>query len=223
MKNTNRWIFAFTVLLTAVILCSGAVYCSSRTLTNEDFIRLHVIANSDSEEDQALKLKVRDGVIEMINAQLARAAMEQADPSEKTATLKIEDTRTFLKDHLEEIRKEAERILREEGCGDSVRTEFGVSWIPEKTYGSVIFPAGSYEALRILIGNAQGQNWWCVLYPPLCLIDTSGETEDSQGILKDAVMNDRYRRLAEDAASGGPARTLHLRFRSLEALEKLTS
>lgn len=223
MKNINRWMPLLMVLLMAVILCTCVVYCSSRTLTNEDFIRLHIVANSDSAEDQALKLKVRDGLIEMINKELVRSTMEQADAEAETASLEIDGTRNYIQTHLEEIRQAAEKILRDEGCGDSVRVEFGVSWIPEKTYGNVTFPAGNYEALRVLIGNGDGKNWWCVLYPPLCLINTSCENEDQKELLQDAVMTPRYRQLTEDAASGGSTKTLRLRFRSLEALEKLTS
>lgn len=148
-------------------------------------IRFHAIANSDSEEDQALKLKVRDGVLAEINKKLAYETMLQHDGnlsqngaarSEDLAELDIDEARRYIAANLDEIKLIAEQIVRDEGYDYEVSVELGVCWIPEKTYGSVTFPAGNYEALNIKIGSGSGQNWWCVLFPPLCIIDPDGET-----------------------------------------------
>lgn len=131
-------------------------------------------------------------------------AVSEADADDEKASLDITEARVYIKQRLREIEAAAEQIVREEGYGYDVRAEFGVSWIPEKTYGSVTFPAGNYEALKIFIGEAEGHNWWCVLYPPLCLIDSSYSgslKQDERDIMKDAVMSERYRELTEAAAT----------------------
>ena len=90
-------------------------------------------------------------------------------------------------------------------------------FIPEKTYGSLKFPAGNYEALTVTIGSGEGKNWWCVLYPPLCLIDTARGEQEADDVLRDAVMQGRYSGLAE-AARGEKTTGLRLRFKTLEWL-----
>ena len=225
MKKKRKWIPALICTVAAAALLTGMTYRYNEMLSNEDFIRFHVVANSDSEEDQALKLKVRDRLIEKINSELAHMAVSEADANDEKASLDITEARVYIEQRLREIEAAAEQIVREEGYDYDVRAEFGVSWIPEKTYGSVTFPAGNYEALKIFIGEAEGHNWWCVLYPPLCLIDSSYSgslKQDERDIMKDAVMSERYRGLTEAAASGRPASMLHLRFKTLEALEKIS-
>ena len=128
----------------------------------EGIIRLHVIANSDSETDQDLKLKVRDEIISQVG-----------DLNRKAS---IEESREWLKSQLDDLEKAAESVIRENGCNYSASAELGVRWIPEKSYGDMYFPAGNYEALTITLGKGEGENWWCVLFPPLCLI-TEDEAE----------------------------------------------
>lgn len=221
MKNKGKWLPPLLAALAALLMCGMACRYSTQ-LTNEDFIRFHVVANSDSEEDQALKLKVRDELLKEINGGLVRRAVGQAEAGDKTASLDIDESRRYIIENITEIEAAAERIVRAEGYDYDVRAEFGVSWIPEKTYGSVTFPAGNYEALKVLIGKAEGHNWWCVLYPPLCLIDTKNAPGASEDIMKDAVLSGKYRELAEAAESGRPAKVLHLRFKSLETVKKIT-
>lgn len=222
MKNKGKWLPPLLAAIVALLLCGMACRYSSQ-LTNEDFIRFHVVANSDSEEDQALKLKVRDELLDEINKGLVKRAVAQADVDDDTASLDIEQSRRYIAENIYEIQAEAERIVRDEGYDYEVKAEFGVSWIPEKTYGSVTFPAGNYEALKVLIGEAEGHNWWCVLYPPLCLIDSKTASASSEEIMKDAVLSGKYKKLAEAAESGRPAKALHMRFKSLEAVKKITS
>lgn len=133
--------------------------------THEGIIRLHVIANSDTAGDQALKLKVRDAVIEYMEKQ---KNLHNAD-----------DTRDYLKNNLGRLEKIAEGVIASEGYDYPANADLGVRYIPEKTYGDITFPAGTYEALNITIGSGEGENWWCVLFPPLCLLDEGTKETDN--------------------------------------------
>ncbi|MDD4570704.1 MAG: stage II sporulation protein R [Tepidanaerobacteraceae bacterium] len=129
-------------------------------------IRLHIIANSDSQEDQALKLRVRDKIIETLNSEF-----EQID--------NINASRKFIKNNLEYIEKIAREKVQESGKDYDVIAMFGKFPFPAKNYGYVTLPAGEYEALRVIIGSGKGANWWCVLFPPLCFVDiTQGTTQE---------------------------------------------
>ncbi len=128
-------------------------------------LRLHIIANSDSEEDQRLKLCVRDALLaneEEIFGEAGSLAEAELAAEEK----------------LPEIVRIAEETLRAEGCRDSVRAEIADVEFDERTYGDITMPAGTYRALRVTIGEAKGHNWWCVMYPPLCIPAACGVTDD---------------------------------------------
>lgn len=122
----------------------------------EGIIRLHVIANSDSKFDQEVKLKVRDEIISVAG-----------DLNEKKS---VDESREWLESQLDDIEAAAEAVIRENGCNYRASAELGMRWIPEKTYSDMYFPAGNYEALTVTLGKGEGENWWCVLFPPLCLI-----------------------------------------------------
>lgn len=125
-----------------------------------EIIRFHVRANSDSEADQQLKLQVKDRVVTYMEPLLR----ESQD---------IEQSRQILEEQTENIRTLALDTLREAGSDYDVAVYFENSYFPMKSYGDVTFPPGEYEAFRIDIGAHDGKNWWCVLYPPLCFVDTS--------------------------------------------------
>ncbi|MBN7774120.1 stage II sporulation protein R [Clostridium aminobutyricum] len=178
MRLNNRKMQAMLFILICMIVYTGW-YTSTRD--NDDYytgiIRFHVIANSDSTEDQELKLKVRDGVLEAVNEELVKETMAQYDAdavecSVEQVSLNIDESREYLQNHLDLIEDIAEDIIKQNGYSYTASAELGVRWIPTKTYGDTTFPAGNYEALNITIGEGEGQNWWCVLYPPLCLIDS---------------------------------------------------
>ncbi|MGN1412907.1 MAG: stage II sporulation protein R [Anaerovoracaceae bacterium] len=144
---------------------------------HEGILRLHVIANSDSEEDQTLKLQVRNQVLARIQDGLANcyarelgSAVGSLDP-QLLEQRRQELTRTWIGRHIEEIQGWAEEEIKARGYGYTVEASLGITWIPEKEYSDIYFPAGNYEALRIVIGEGKGQNWWCVIFPPLCLIE----------------------------------------------------
>lgn len=121
-------------------------------------LRFRVLANSNSPEDQALKLQVRDGLLDFLSGRL--------DASESAG-----EAEAFVADHQEELLREAEKIVREAGYSYPVSLTVGDFYFPEKTYGDLTFPRGTYRALKVELGQGRGQNWWCVLYPPLCFTD----------------------------------------------------
>lgn len=140
---------------------------TQRELAQEVF-RFHVLANSDSKKDQAVKLKVRDAVIAYMKKE-----MRSADSAK--------DTRQWAEDHLEELQCVAERTAAENGYAYGASAEVTTCYFPDKRYGDIVFPKGYYEALRISLGEAGGQNWWCVLYPNLCFTDAVCAVVDEAG------------------------------------------
>lgn len=122
-------------------------------------IRFHVLANSDSEEDQRLKRQVRDELVVYMEGFLKNAQG-------------LRETRKELLAHRDGIKKTAENVLLREGSSYPVKVTLGDYAFPEKVYGDCTFPAGTYEALRVEIGEAGGHNWWCVLYPNLCFLNS---------------------------------------------------
>ena len=147
----------------------------------EQVFRFHVLANSDSEEDQALKMKVKEAII---------AYMKQELPESDS----VETTKKWARENLVQIEQVAAEIIAEEGYEYSVKAEVTTCDFPDKTYGDITFPAGEYEALRIEIGQAKGQNWWCVLYPSLCFIDAVHAVvpEKGKNELKEVLEEDTY-------------------------------
>lgn len=127
---------------------------------SEKLIRFHVLANSDSEEDQALKMKVKDEVISFIAPKLENSSS-------------IEESREILKENNDEIIEIATKCIKDNGYNYSVSTTLGKENFPTKVYGNITLPQGEYEAFRVLIGDADGANWWCVMFPPLCFVDVT--------------------------------------------------
>lgn len=145
-------------------------------------IRFHVIANSDTTADQALKLKVRDKVLEYISPKLKDSKS-------------IEESRNIIKANDEKIKKIAKAVIKANGYDYSVDTTFSKEKFPVKTYGNITLPQGEYEAYRILIGNGEGQNWWCVMFPPLCFVDISkGEPayDENEKNMKEVLDDEEY-------------------------------
>lgn len=151
---------SLTVLLPTVSLFRGDSAVYSRV------IRLHVLANSDREEDQALKLKVRDAIVRKTAEILSGCAS-------------AEEAEERLTEAQGSITACAEQALRAEGSGQGVTVMLCTEQYPTKEYGGFRLPQGTYTSLRVLIGEGEGHNWWCVLYPSLCLSASLGETEDA--------------------------------------------
>ena len=139
----------------AVFLISGAVSLQSRDQLADKVVRLHILANSDSEEDQALKLRVRDRVLER-----ATELLEQTGDRREAADV--------LQSHLPELERIAAEEISDCGYEYDVTAEVANTMFPTKEYDGFTLPAGEYLALRIIIGEGNGHNWWCVVFPPLC-------------------------------------------------------
>ncbi len=155
-KKLRRWELAL-LLGVAIAALTGAWLDGGQAALAHQVIRLHVLANSDSEADQALKLEVRDQVL--------AAAQDYFTPE---ATL--EETRAVLTDHLEELARTGAEAVAQAGYDYPVTASLEDGcWFPTKEYTDFALPAGEYTALRIVIGEGEGQNWWCVVFPPLCL------------------------------------------------------
>ena len=147
----------------------------------ESVIRFHVIANSDTQEDQMLKLNVRDAVLEYIAPYL----------EESTS---IEESREIVTEHLEEMTEVASIVVSNWGKDYPVTAQLSEEDFPTKTYGDIALPKGNYEACRIIIGEGKGKNWWCVMYPPLCYVDaaTGIMPEEGQQALSQTLTEEEY-------------------------------
>lgn len=174
-----------TVVVLTILLTTSMVVASYSESVNkglaDNLIRLHVIANSDSEEDQALKRDVRDAVLFYMKEQLK----DSKD---------IEQTKYIINKNLDKIEEVSKNVILTQGKSYEVKTSLGVYPFPTKLYGDITLPAGQYEALRVVIGQGEGANWWCVLFPPLCFVDaTHGTVPDSvKADLKNVLSEEEY-------------------------------
>ncbi|PJN91149.1 stage II sporulation protein R [Bacillus sp. mrc49] len=133
----------------------------------DEAIRLRILANSDEEKDQAVKRLIRDEV----NKDITKWVQELTS---------LDEARDVITSHLPDIQAKAEAVVRENGLEQSVKVDFGQAEFPTKLYGQYLYPAGEYEAVIITLGEGEGANWWCVLFPPLCFLDFSNGTAVSQ-------------------------------------------
>lgn len=175
-RRTLRIVELALLLGTAVFLLTGAWALNTQRDLADRVVRLHVLANSDSEEDQALKLLVRDVVLER-----ATALLEQTESRAEAEAL--------LRESLPELETIAEETVRANGYSYAVTAELEDTSFSTKEYDGFSLPAGEYLALRILIGEGAGQNWWCVVFPPLCTAASADvpETALAAGLTEDQV------------------------------------
>lgn len=149
--------------------------------------RLHVVANSDKEEDQELKLDVKKTVVDYLSRRLGSGA-------------DLEETREYVLENLPEIEQAALKIIEEQGKDYPISAVVEKTYFPDKTYGDCTFPAGEYEALNIRIGKGEGKNWWCVLYPSLCFIDDTWGivSREKKEELREILTEEEFRAVLED-------------------------
>ena len=164
--------------LVLVVLCAASVSKAAAPAMNtiettNGVLRLHVIADSDSEADQSAKLAVRDAILPLF----ARAQS-------------YTDARDWLLKHGGELQKTAEAVLQERGLSYGVQLSLGSEAFPERVYGETVYPAGTYDALCVRLGRAEGHNWWCVLFPPLCIVSEDGEPVDLNDVELHSVLYD---------------------------------
>ena len=155
------------IVTVAVLLFLGCLPVHGEEEIYDTVVRLHVLANSDSESDQALKLEVRDAVL-AVTAPLLRNCKTRGDAE------------CVILENSAAIQAAAEGVVRERGRTDTITLELGMEEYPERSYDSVCFPSGEYLSLRVCIGEAEGQNWWCCLFPPLCLGASSVSSKQAE-------------------------------------------
>lgn len=193
-------LFCLFILVGVVII--GALPTHGEAEIYDSVVRLHVLANSDSEADQALKLCVRDRVLEC-----ASVIVEGCDDRDSAVAA--------LGRELKELRQAALDVLREQGYDYDVTVLLDYEDYPTRSYESVCFPAGRYMSLRVCIGEANGKNWWCVLFPNLCL-GVADRQASEEAFMQVGLTPEQYRIVTE---SGGAK--YRLRFRLLELLEEV--
>lgn len=185
-KNLKK-LTIIIILLIAFFITNAYSYAInvSNGLSNNIF-RLHILANSDSEKDQALKLKVRDAILQY---------METLNTANQDKQSVIE----LSKNHIEDFKTIAKKIIQENGYNYSVSAEIGNFYFPTKYYGNISLPAGDYDALKIEIGDAKGQNWWCSLFPPLCFVSVSSGVVEKEGeeYLKENLTEEEFEIISE--------------------------
>jgi stage II sporulation protein R len=197
-NNINRKHFSPATLFIAILIGLITTYLFSPGMDeskkmqrqiSEKIIRFHVRAHSDSDEDQALKLKVKDNVVAYL-----KDAMKASDS--KT------DSITYIKEHLDDITDIADATIKNEGYNYKATAYMTNEFFPTKVYGDVTIPCGNYDAFRIDIGSSGGQNWWCVLFPPLCFVEGSYgiATDESKMLLKNVLDEDEFNYIS-DASS----------------------
>lgn len=207
MKKFNKNIIIVMFLLAAFIFFSVKSYAETVNKDlSESLFRLHVIANSDSEEDQNLKYKVRDSLLNYMNTL-------SINSKSKDETINI----ALL--HLDEFEQIAEDTIRQNGYDYSVEVEIGNYSFPTKSYGDISLPSGYYDALRVKIGKANGHNWWCVMFPPLCFVDVTSATvpEESKDQLKQSLSNEEYDIISQNSE------TSEVKFKIVELFNSLAS
>ena len=187
MKNLKRFLIIFFLFIT-YILFSISSYSNavSKDIQNNVF-RLHVIANSDSNQDQNLKYLVRDELIEYMNS-------ISNDISSKEDAIKL------VEENIDEFYKIAKKVILDNGFNYDINIEIGNFSFPTKTYGDISLPAGFYDALKVEIGKAEGQNWWCVMFPTLCFVDVSNGIvpEESKEDLENNMQEEEYNLISSD-------------------------
>ncbi len=180
------------ILLCMCIAGYGYTLLHSETNANmqkgiaKEIIRFHVIANSDKDVDQNVKLVVKDKVVKYMQGKLA---------STKTRY----EAKQIMKREMPQIKKIAQRTIRKEGYHYSCDVQYHEREFPIKVYGDLTFPAGKYEALDVILGNAEGKNWWCVMFPSLCFVNGtySYVPDNSKNRLKEVLTENEYRAISK--------------------------
>ena len=182
MKTKFKKFILLTFLLFIYVFISAQSYATaiSNNLSTAVF-RLHVLANSNSDEDQNLKLKVRDSLLNYMNGLCSNCSTKQEAISIAT-------------EHKSDFQKIAEQTIKENGYDYPVKINIDNFYFPTKNYGDISLPAGYYDALRVEIGESKGKNWWCVMFPSLCFIDVSSGIVDDNAKenLQDNLQKESY-------------------------------
>ena len=195
----NR-LLTVTLVLCAVLLVIGLLPVHGEEAVYDTVVRLHVLANSDSEEDQALKLKVRDAVLAATEPMLVGCEAQ-------------EDAKAALEKNLAQLESIASAVIESEGFSYPVAVTLGEEEYPTRNYENFCFPAGPYLSLRICIGDAAGQNWWCCVFPPLCL-GAASKTDAEEDFVEVGLTPQQYKIITESERP-----VYRVRFKLLEVFQ----
>lgn len=202
IKNSKIGISITLILLLFLYTTINAISYVEAVSTDisDSVFRLHVIANSDSNEDQALKYKVRDNLLKYMNNICRNCASKQ-------------EAINLVTEHQEEFKQVALDTIKKEGYSYNVKINIGNFEFPTKQYGDISLPAGYYDALRVEIGEAKGRNWWCVMFPSLCFIDISSGIvpEESKEELQNILSDEEYSIISDNSDNG-----IKLKFKLIE-------
>lgn len=208
MKNKlTVFLLTFSAITALMLPLSALVPTSEDAELYDNVIRLHVLANSDSDADQALKLKVRDSVLETASTLLS--GITDRDAAE-----------AVLSDNLAVLEAAAHAALAAEGSSYTVSVTLTKEKYPTREYGNFALPAGKYTSLRVLIGNAEGRNWWCMLFPSLCI---GAEKEASVAVIDESECIEAGLTPSQVKIITGNSPTVKVKFRILEFVGNLFS
>lgn len=205
-SNLSKFFIIFLLLAIFILLSANSYVNAVSSNIADGVFRLHVIANSDSVEDQNLKYKVRDALLNYMNSICS-------DVSSK------EDAMNIASEHLEDFKAIAENVIYENNYTYPVSVEIGKYDFPTKNYGDVSIPAGIYDALRVKIGKASGKNWWCVMFPPLCFVDVSSGIvpNESKELLQENMSTEEYDLITNSSNNSD----LNFKFKIVELFENI--
>ena len=187
MKNVKSFLIIFLLFIVYILICVFSYSNAVSTGISENVFRLHVIANSNSTEDQNLKYLVRDELIKYMNSICENI-------SSKKDAIKI------AQENKDKFYNIAQKVIYDNGFNYDVNIDIGNFAFPTKTYGDISLPTGFYDALKVEIGSSSGQNWWCVMFPSLCFVDiTEGVVpEESKQNLQDNMEEENYNLISSD-------------------------
>ena len=202
LKN-KKLKFCISIAFLLFLYTTISAFSYAKTISSDladSVFRLHVIANSNSDEDQNLKYKVRNSLLEYMNDLCVDCKTKQ-------------EAISVVNEHIEEFKQVAIQTIQNEGYNYNVYLETGNFEFPTKQYGDISLPAGFYDALKVEIGEAQGKNWWCVMFPSLCFVDISSGIvpEESKEELKDILTDEEYSLISNDSDAN-----FKLKFKILE-------
>ena len=203
--NTNQRVLTGVVVLLFMLGLISILPIHGEAQIYDTVVRLHVLANSDSEQDQALKLQVRDEVLRVTGPMLKDCKSR-------------DEAVAVLQEHGDEIRDAAQAVVKAQGYDYPVSILLGKEQYPTRNYENCCFPGGTYVSMRVCIGDAQGQNWWCVLFPPLCLGAASAQDGDSNedAFISVGLTGEQYKVITETDNV-----KYRIRFKVLEAVQEL--
>jgi len=205
--NTKKIMAALAYSAVLIMIVFGLYSEKVNRSLSENMIRLHIVANSNSKTDQDIKYRIRD---ELINHMI-----EKADELKSK-----EDARAYIQSHTEELKTIADRVIANSGLMYTAKVSYGKYAFPSKRYNNLILPAGYYDSVKIDIGKAEGENWWCVMFPPLCFIDeTKGEMDKEYfDMLKNELSEDEMSIIM--AASDTEEIPVEIRFKIVELFQQ---